>query len=104
VATSDSLITYLDCVCGGGQPHRLTYVHDRLLTITCERCGRTTKMPKDLVLGQYTRDFRGRLGRLPAKVLNGVAHQPVRFVLTLPVKAASKVGQVLQEIRQISRS
>ncbi|WP_192809630.1 hypothetical protein [Actinomadura rudentiformis] len=51
-----------------------------------------------------TRDFRGRLGGLPAKVLRGVAHQPVRFVLTLPVKAAYKVCQVLQEIHQISRS
>ncbi len=33
---------FLDCSCGGEQPHRLTYVHGCLLTITCEHCGRTT--------------------------------------------------------------
>lgn len=104
MATSDPQFISLECENCGEQPHRLTYVHGELLSIACERCGRTTKMPKDLIIGRYIHNFPGRLGRLPAKVLSGVTHRPVCFVLTLPVKAVNKVGQVLQEIRQISRS
>lgn len=104
MATNPSQITYLECGTCGEQPHRLTYIHDRLLKITCERCGHSTQMPRDLVLGGYVRDFQGRLGRLPGKVAFGVTHKPVRFMLTLPVKAVNKVGQVLHEIRQLARS
>lgn len=95
---------FLECGCGGEQRHQLTYVHGCLLTITCERCGRTTEMPRELVMGQYARDFRGRLGHLPGKVRTGVSEHPVRYMLTLPIKAVHKVGEVLQEINYISRT
>ena len=104
MSTDNPQIISLGCERCGEQLHRLVYVHDQLLTITCERCGRTTKMPKDLVLGRYILNFPGRIGRLHTKVLSGVAHRPVRFTLTLPIKAVNKVGQVLHEIRQIARS
>ncbi|MEW2400856.1 hypothetical protein [Streptomyces sp. NPDC046862] len=95
---------YLECTCGGERLHRLTYVHGCLLTIVCDTCGKTTAMPRELVMGQYAHDFRGRLGRLPAKLRSGARDHPVRFAFGLPGKAISKVGQVLHEIRLIART
>jgi hypothetical protein len=104
MAVVTKALTSLECVCGGEQPHELTYIHECLLTITCEQCGRVTPMPRELVMGQYVRGFRTRLSHLPDKLYSGVSDQPVRFVLTLPVKAAHKVGEVLGEINMISRT
>lgn len=102
--STETQSAYLECVYGGEQPHRLTYVHGCLLTITCEHCGRSTHMPRELVLGQYARDFRSRLWNLPTKVCSGVSDRPVRFLLSLPVKAVHKVDQIWREVRLISRS
>jgi hypothetical protein len=102
--TTETETSYLVCSCGGEQLHRLTYVHGCLLTITCEQCGKATEMPRELVLGQYARDFRSRLWRLPAKVRSGVTDQPVHFLLTLPLKMVGKVDQTLREVKLISRS
>ncbi|MDX3638072.1 MULTISPECIES: hypothetical protein [Streptomyces] len=96
--------TYLECTCGGEQLHLLTYVHGCLLTIICDNCKKTTMMPRELVIGQYTRDFRGRLNRLPAKLRSDAQDHPVRFVVGLPVKTINKVAQVLHEIKLIART
>ncbi|MGP3987315.1 hypothetical protein [Streptomyces sp. 3N207] len=101
---TDTETAYLECTCGGERLHRLTYVHGCLLTIVCDNCGRITAMPRELVLGQYTRDFRDRIGRLPAKLRSDARERPVHFVFSLPVKAIGKVGQVIHEIKLISRS
>ncbi|WP_262700733.1 MULTISPECIES: hypothetical protein [Streptomyces] len=95
---------YLECTCGGEQLHQLTYVHGCLLTIVCDSCGKTTTMPRELVMGQYTHDFRGRLGRLPAKLRSDARDHPVCFVFSLPTKTFRKVGQVLHEIKLIARA
>jgi hypothetical protein len=95
---------YLECTCGGERLHRLTYVHGCLLTIVCDICGKTTTMPRELVMGQYARDFRDRLGRLPARLRSDARDHPVRFSIGLPGKAINKLGQVLQETRLIART
>ena len=102
--TESTETAYLECTCGGEQLHRLTYVHGCLLTIICDNCGKTTTMPRELVIGQYTRDFRGRLGRLPAKLRSDAQDHPVRFVVGLPAKAINKLSQVLHEIKLIART
>jgi hypothetical protein len=87
--------------CGREGPHDLDYAGRLLASTHCRACGYTVRHMGEDLRKAYFRDFEQRVASKPSRMFRRLRRHPVKFVLSLPLKAASKPKKLLEEVRPL---
>ena len=87
--------------CGREGPHDLDYAGRLLASTHCRACGHTIRHIGEDLSNTYFRDLEQRVASKPSRMFRRLRRHPVKFVLSLPLKAASKPKKLLEEVRPL---
>jgi hypothetical protein len=96
----------LQCMdCGIEQVHAVAYIGHVIASIRCSHCSKTLGPAREVLIGQYVRDFEARLIKKPGKMLHHAKQRPVDFVFHyLPQGVMCKPLEILGEWEVLART
>jgi hypothetical protein len=91
--------------CGIERVHAVAYIGHVIASIRCLHCSETYGPVREVLIGQYVRDFELRLVQKPGKMLHHAKQRPVDFLFHyLPQGLVCKPLEVLSEWEVLART
>lgn len=97
-----NLNTELFCIkCDKETVHEITYVGERLKSIRCSECGRTTTIDRKELVKYFTIDMIDRVISKPHRVTEELRNDLQHCIKTLPARIITKPFRTINEIREL---